>query len=260
MIESQMDRAAIENVVALSNSRLDMWTRLINLAEVRRLTEIGVWKGEFAEAVLRACPTVQSYFMIDAWRRLDQWNKPMNIDDHAFEAIYEEALQRTGFASDRRTALRGTTLEVICDIPDESLDLAYIDDDHTLRGVTIDLIACYQKVKPGHYLGGDDFCPTIWQHSLKFEPTLVFPFAVNFAEAMGATIYCLPFNQFLMQKGRNGQRRFAVIDFTGQYREPSLLPQLSLQTLIAKAVRERLPGPIEKILRWLRQKRRAKAV
>jgi hypothetical protein len=97
-----------------------MWPRLIVFLDPRvqiglqltdrtihLLAEIGVWKGEFAEAALRACPTVQRYFMIDPWCRLDQWNKRMNIDDHAFEEIYNEALLRTEFASERRIVLHG---------------------------------------------------------------------------------------------------------------------------------------------------------
>jgi hypothetical protein len=254
MSKSQISRAAIETIAASSKSRLGMWARLIDLAQIHQMAEIGVWKGEFAEAVLGACPAVQRYFMIDPWRRLDQWNKPMNIDERAFETIYNEALQRTEFAGDRRIVLRGTTLEVIGNVPDASLDLAYLDGDHTLRGVTIDLIACYAKVKPGYYLGGDDFCPTIWQHPPQFEPTLVFPFAIDFAEAVGAAIYCLPFNQFLLQKSFDEQRRFIVIDLTDQYGETNLLPHLSPRTLITEAVRAMMPTPIEKVLRKLRQR------
>ena len=50
------------------------------------------------------------------------------------------------------------------------------------------------------FLGGDDFCTSIWQHRERFEPTLVYPFAVHFAEAMDAPIIALPHNQFLIQK------------------------------------------------------------
>jgi len=248
-----IDKSIVENVVSSSKSRIDMWIRLIDLAQIEKMAEVGVWKGEFAEATLRACPTVQRYFMIDPWRHLDRWNKPANVDDYAFEEIYDEALRRTEFASERRVVLRGTTREVIDDVPDRSLDLAYIDGDHTLRGVTIDLVACYPKVKPGYYLGGDDFCPTIWQHSTRFEPTMVFPFALNFAEAVGATIYCLPFNQFLMRKALNGKRQFVFIDFTGQYWDASLLPQVSPRTLIARWAREMMPGPLKKVLLTLRK-------
>jgi Methyltransferase domain len=257
MIEDQIDRAAIEKIAGCSKSRPDMWVRLISLMQVQQMAEVGVWTGTFAEVMLHACSSIGRYFMIDPWRRLDQWNKPMNIDSYAFEDIYNEALRRTEFAGERRIVLRGTTLEVVGRIRDASLDFVYIDGDHTLRGVTIDLIAWYAKVKPGGYLGGDDFCPTIWQHSLRFEPTLVFPFVINFAEAAGATVFCLPFNQFLMRKASDGQSRFAVVDFTGQYRDTSLLPQLSLRTLIKKSIREMMPSPIDKVLHNLRHGRKA---
>lgn len=254
MTESRLDQATIAKIVAAAKSRLDIWIRLIQLAQIRHMAEIGVWKGEFANAVLRECPNIDRYFMIDPWRRLSQWNKPLNIDDQAFDTIYDEAMRRTEFSGVRRIVLRGTTLEVIDDIADASLDLAYIDGDHTLRGVTIDLVACYAKVRPGWYLGGDDFCATIWEHSLGFEPTLVFPFALHFAEAVGATIYCLPFNQFLLRKPQARQRRFAVIDFTGEYNNADLLPQLSLTLLARKTILEIMPGPIAKALRGLRHR------
>jgi hypothetical protein len=255
MIESHLDKAAVENVAASAKSRLDMWIRLIDLAHIKQMAEVGVWKGEFAEAALRACPHVQTYYMIDPWRRLDQWNKLMNIDDRGFNEICDEALRRTEFAAKRRIVLRGTTLEVIGDIADASLDLVYIDGDHTLRSITIDLVASYVKVKVGRYLGGDDFCPTIWGHSLHFEPTLVFPFALNFAEAVGATIYCLPFNQFMLRKPESGQREFAIIDQTGEYGDTSLGSQLSLQTLTKRAIREKLPSPLAKVGHYLRHGR-----
>ena len=122
-----------------------MWIRLINLTQIQQMAEVGVLKSEFADVVLRDCPAVRCYFMIDPWHHLDQWNKPMNIDNHAFEEIYNEAVRRTGCASERRIVLRRTTL---------SLDFAYIDGDHTLEGVTTDLVAWYAKFKPGYFRCG----------------------------------------------------------------------------------------------------------
>jgi hypothetical protein len=70
----------------------------------------------------------------------------------------------------------------------------------------------------GGILAGDDFCPSVWQHGLEFEPTLVFPLAVYFAEAMGCTIYALPYDQFAMLVERAGKRAFEFHDLTGHYR------------------------------------------
>ena len=131
--------------------------------------------------------------MIDPWRKLEDWNKPLNIDNKTFEQCYLESLERTNFAKNKRIVLRGKTTEVINYIEDESLDLIYIDGDHTLKGISIDLLNTYSKVRDGGWIAGDDFCISIWQHKSNFEPTLIFPYAIYFAEAMGAHIYALPF-------------------------------------------------------------------
>jgi hypothetical protein len=146
---------------------------------------------------------------------------------------------KTEFAANRRVILRGKTTDVIDQIPDRELDFAYIDGDHTLKGIAIDLIQVYPKVRAEGYIGGDDFTPTMWQHKTKFEPTLVFPFAVYFAEAVGATIYALPYQQFCLHK--TDQVNFNFVDLTGQYKNMGLRSQVSPEQLLKLAVSERFP-------------------
>ena len=104
----------------------------------------------------------------------------------------------------------------------EIVQTVYIDGDHTLHGITVDATLAYQALREGGILAGDDFVPTIWQHSLQHEPTLVFPYMVHFAEAIGARVFALPFNQFLLQKPVGGERDFEFVDFTGRYTELEL--------------------------------------
>jgi hypothetical protein len=158
--------------------------------------------------------------MIDPWAYLPDWNKPFNVDMQTFDNIFAEAMSQTEFAADKRIVLRGKTKEMIQHIADESLDFAYIDGDHTLRGITIDLITLLPKIKPNGLIGGDDFTNTPWQHSFEFEPTLVCPFSIYFAEAMNMPIMALPSNQFLIQKKVDS--RFSFIDMTGNYKDISL--------------------------------------
>lgn len=86
-----------------------------------------------------------------------------------------EAEKKTDFAAGKRAILRGKTTEVIDQIPDGELDLVYINGDHTLKGIAIDLQRTYPKVGTGGFLGSDDFTRSVWQHGAAFEPTLVFP-------------------------------------------------------------------------------------
>jgi hypothetical protein len=206
-------------------SRLELWTRLGGRLRPRTVLEIGVWKGAFAEHVLRAAPSIERYVMIDPWRPLAGWNKPLNVSAAEFEAAYETALERTDFAADRRHILRGTATEVIDQVDDASCELIYVDGDHTLRGAVIDLVTAWPKLAVGGWLAGDDFSPSIRQHGAQFEPTLVFPTAIHFAEAVGAPIWALPFQQFVIEKPPPGVRSFAFVDLTGAYPETGLLRQ-----------------------------------
>ncbi len=206
------------------NDRFELWYKFLNLYNLKKVAELGVYKGDFAEVILGKCNFIEKYYMIDPWRNLTDWNKPANTSDTEFDELYKETLEKTNFAKSKRIILRGKTTEVINEIEDGSLDFIYIDGDHTLKGISIDLIATWCKISENGYVAGDDFCSSIWQHSKEFEPTLIFPFAIYFAEAMNVKIFALPFNQFLICKGTKG---YEFIDLTdGKYKNVNLLQQL----------------------------------
>ena len=204
--------------------RLALWSAFLRDRGVRAMAEIGVYRGRFAASMLAHVPALAHYVMVDPWRRIPGWNKPLNQDDETLEHAYRECLAATEFAAAKRRVLRGKTTEVVGEIPDGSLDFAYIDGDHTLKGITIDLIAIYPKIREGGWIAGDDFCPSIWQHSPRYEPTLVFPLAVHFAEALGLTIHALPHGQFLIHK-QPGVFRF--VDLVGAFGDTSLKGQFA---------------------------------
>lgn len=201
-------------------SRRELWETFLSVQHTRVMAEVGVWKGDFAADVLKAAPQVEIYYMIDPWANLPDWNKPFNVRPEVFDEIYREMDAKTAFAAHKRRILRGCTKDIVDTIPDGSLDFAYIDGDHTLRGITIDLIKMWPKIKAGGFIGGDDFTTTPWQHDVKFEPTLVCPFSVYFAEAMNIPIAALEHGQFLIQKDENAG--FSFRDPTGLYSDLSL--------------------------------------
>jgi hypothetical protein len=206
-----------------AGTRLDLWSQFVQAADIRRMAEIGVYRGEFAARLLADAGALETYYMIDPWKHLQDWNKPANKRNRKFQRFYEETLERTQPWSGKRKVLRGRTADVVDDIPDGSLDFVYVDGDHTLRGITIDLVKAFGKVRPGGWLGGDDFSPTIWQHGDEYEPTLVFPFALYFAEAVDAKVYGLPYRQFLIHKSPG----FEFVDIAGRYDQTDLLSQVA---------------------------------
>jgi hypothetical protein len=241
-----------QTLISISNtatSRLDMWDRFINHIRAEKVLEVGVWKGAFASHMLKRCESVTAYYMVDPWRKLDAWNKPLNEEDGHQEETFRAAMEATQFAENKRVVLRGVTTEVIDRIPDESLDFVYIDGDHTLRGIATDLISVYPKVKPGGYLVGDDFEPSIWQHDTKFEPSLVFPFSVYFAEAVRMPFFALPLYQFLIAKLPQQEHAHAFTDFTGKYQYHGLLEHVTLKTIAKRRAEDLVRSSLKSLLR-----------
>ena len=232
------DATALQTAAQRSPDRHALWGEVIDALGIAVAAEVGVWRGEFAEHLLRACPSLSTYYLIDPWRHLADWNKPWNVGDDEFRAVREEALRRTAFASERRRVLEGTTAETADRLRDRELDFCYVDGDHTLRGVMIDLIRLYPKVRDGGILAGDDFVATGWQHGDAFEPSLVYPVAVDFAEAVGACIYGLPHGQFAIAVDRS-RDAFAFRDLTGGYHERT----------VQAVLRERPEGLVRRTLR-----------
>ena len=235
-----MTEAELRAWSAGAESRVELWTRFVNEIGAAKVAEIGVYRGRFAARLLDDCPGITTYYMVDPWRNLEDWNKPANTSDGVFEDYFRESMERTAAHEAKRVVLRGTTIEVIDQVPDGSLDFAYIDGDHTLRGITVDLIRVLPKIRPGGWIGGDDFTPSIWQHGDAYEPTLVFPLAVHFAEAVGARIYALPHRQFLIEKTADSDHAFT--DLTGRYGDTGLrrqFPSPSGQSLLKRLTRRR---------------------
>ena len=218
-----LQREKLQEAAERSYDRTELWVRLLTEGKVEVMAELGVQRGLFAQSLLRECSALRRYYMIDPWRHLDNWNKPSNKATNVHEEFYAETLRNTEQFAAKRVVLRGTTAEVIDRITDGELDFAYIDGDHTLRGITIDLACAWPKIKEGGFIGGDDFCCSIWQHSPSFEPTLVFPYAVHFAEAHSARVYALPFSQFLIEK--SGASQFEFVDLVNKYGRQGLRDQ-----------------------------------
>jgi len=229
----------VRAIASRGGSRENFWVDFINTFGLQQAAEVGVYRGDFAQALLRQCQSLTRYYMIDPWKHLADWNKPANHPDAQLEAYYRESMAKTDFAAGKRVVLRGKTVDVIGQIADEGLDFAYIDGDHTLRGITIDLVSVYPKVRIGGFLTGDDFSSSIWEHKITFEPTLVFPLSVYFAEAVGATIFALPHSQFCLHK--TAERRFSFVDLTGRYGDTSLRNQVAPEKLFQIAMWERFP-------------------
>lgn len=253
----KVDEPALRALCADSASRFQLWSEFLRTTRAESIAEIGVYRGRFAAEILAVCDSIETYYLLDPWRHLDGWNKPANTSDDRFGRYLAETKANTAFAGDKRIFLQGTTTEVVDEIPDGSLDFAYIDGDHTLRGATIDLIKVWPKVRDGGWIGGDDFTHSVWQHGDRFEPTMVFPYAVYFAEAVGARIFGLQHLQFLICKPTATESGFQFVDITDSYSDVTLQGQFRLRRVLRgwvadmfslRASSERMPKRVKDVI------------
>jgi hypothetical protein len=166
------------------------------------IAEVGVWKGELTEQILKRCPNVRKYYLVDPWRNLDDWNKPFNIDNSKFTMVYLEVMGRIDDHRDRIEILRGTTLEVIDKVKDEELDFIYIDGDHTAKGITIDMLSWPNKVKKDGIVMGDDYYHEMINNYVPgYDPTMIKPVVDGYCLAKNISLVS-GFTQFAFVKNK----------------------------------------------------------
>jgi len=181
-----------------ASDRIQLLKRLLKLIAPKSILEIGVWEGFLVQRVFADIPGLRSYVGIDPWRQLENWEKPLNYDSARIARAKKKATLALETMPCSAEYLIGTTLEVRGKLETGSFDAVYIDGDHTLRGVTIDLISSLPLVREGGLILGDDAEPNIWQHGTRFAPTLVFPMVLHFAEAHQLPMVLLPHGQFVI--------------------------------------------------------------
>jgi Methyltransferase domain len=117
--------------------------------------ELGVFKGEFTEQILRTVKPKMLY-LIDLW----EYNKDIhsaNFDEKPdMIKNYEHVKRRYGRL--RNVMIKkGYSDQELQQLADDSLDWIYVDADHRYEGVKKDLEMAIKKVKKNGIIAGDDY-------------------------------------------------------------------------------------------------------
>lgn len=135
--------------------RTELGELLTHLGLSGDAVEIGVAEGRNAQ-VLISQPAITKLYMIDAWQQLPQTGDG-GFDQKWHDSNHREALQRTEKFKEKRVVLKGLSSDMIKQIPDESLVLAYIDGWHSYEGCYADLESILPKVKTGGVVSCHDY-------------------------------------------------------------------------------------------------------
>jgi len=127
------------------------------------VAEIGVWDGSLSELLLTRQDVV--LMMVDSWapqdaRRQSYLNSgdiKASASDEAMAMAKASAIARTGFAMHRAQVYHLDSVDAASKVRDHSLDMVFIDGDHSFEGVARDIEAWKPKVKYGGWIGGHDY-------------------------------------------------------------------------------------------------------
>ena len=123
--------------------RSNFFPNLINKMGLKIGAEIGVDKGIFSNVLMQKSK-LEKLYCIDIWQNEDK-----------FELT--KSTLKPWMDIERVEIIRKLSIDASKDIPDDSLDFCYIDGDHSLEGIYVDLRAWIHKVKVGGILAGHDY-------------------------------------------------------------------------------------------------------
>ncbi len=124
-----------------------------------RIAEIGSFMGLSGLLMARALYCKGEYstkiYCIDTWEGSPEHQSMKAVREGQLFEIFKTNIARSGLAS-YFIPIRKDSAAASLDFQDRSLDLIFIDGDHSFKGCLADLEAWYPKLKPGGILLGHD--------------------------------------------------------------------------------------------------------
>jgi len=132
---------------------------------VKMAAEVGVLRGQLSEQLLLARPDLR-LLMVDSWRTAEAQPEAYKAtrDAHAvctdrrrIAAHREEAWGRAKLFPGRAAIMPMESGDAARFVADYTLDLVFLDADHSYEGVRRDLDIWSATVAPGGWIGGHDY-------------------------------------------------------------------------------------------------------
>jgi hypothetical protein len=147
----------------MSRKRWDEIIARLPKREPCTVIEVGTWRGKTSRQILERCHNATLYM-------IDRWECP-TTDDSYFnsgsetarlpQAKYDEAYDICFYLAlkhgKRAQIIRSDSVAAAAGFEDGTVDLIFIDGDHSYDGVKRDILAWKKKVKRGGWLGGHDY-------------------------------------------------------------------------------------------------------
>ena len=168
------------------------------------IVEIGVFQGDFAEVLAKANP--KHLYLVDCW---EGGIGSGDVDGNNFknfssgEELWNSVKARYEFYPNI-SIHRQYSSEFLKSLKDSSIDVIYIDGDHSYKGVKEDLNNAFPKVKKGGWIMGHDYEMNMKKAKTTYE----------FGVKQAVDEFCTEKGLKLFAKGMDGCVSYAIfVDF-----------------------------------------------
>jgi len=134
--------------------------KIVNERMFKRIIEVGVYKGRFCGGLNWVCPHITNYIGIDTWA---DFHNPEYLEENMAKMTNEDWIEayleccRSTMVYPQIKLIRANANDVAKIIPNKSVDMVFIDADHSYEAVLNDLKVWTPKVRRGGIMSGHDF-------------------------------------------------------------------------------------------------------
>lgn len=141
--------------------RWDHIANLINKYGMTTYAEVGVWDGHNLEKIMKKCPTLKKVYAVDPYKASNYKRQKVHMNagqltQKNYDIMYNNIVWSLKNFK-QINFLRLPSIEASKLIPDNSLDIVFIDGEHTYEAVRADIKAWLPKLKKGGILCGHDY-------------------------------------------------------------------------------------------------------
>lgn len=166
-METQLTRLEVDISRAL---QIDGWTsedelrwlaeQAQSLPSSSKIVEVGVFLGRSAKAIIDHTDWGSTLYCIDPYEDYDDEVVKSIINGGTWSGIFQEAthnLSPINGEGPRTVFFRESSTRAAIRFHDETLDMIFIDGDHSYSAVLADIIAWWRTIKPGGLICGHDY-------------------------------------------------------------------------------------------------------
>ncbi len=134
---------------------------LINKFNLKKMCEIGVAFAGHADAILSKTD-IDKFYAVDSYQLSETTTDNftfdgINYNQNHYNDLYEFAKKRLERFEDRSVFIRKTSEEASLMFDDDSIDIVFIDGEHTYSAIKNDINKWQSKVKMGGIISGHDY-------------------------------------------------------------------------------------------------------